>query len=158
MSEAGWGVCKHRALSCLFLKTSVTYHSHAIRLTHLKSTIQWFLYHHRVVQNHRQNPLWNILINPKRNPIPISNASPFLPNPSSPDRGHHKSTLCLNTFAHSGYLCVGTYNVWSLGTGVFDLASWFHGHPALPLLLPSRIPGFRYTRLCFLSPTDGNLG
>lgn len=121
---AGWGG-EQSALSCLFLKTSVRYNSHAIRLTHLKSTIQWSLYHHRVVQNHCQNPLWNIFIAPKRNPIPISSTSPFLPNPCSPDRGHHKSTLCLNTSAHSGYFYAWEHII----CGLLGLASftWLHG-------------------------------
>ena len=74
---------------------SLKYISHAIQFTHSKCIIQLFWYFHRVVRPTPQSILKHFH-HPKRNPIPISNDSPF-----PPALDNHKSTFCLHRFAYS---------------------------------------------------------
>jgi hypothetical protein len=72
--------------------------------------------------NNQHNQLCNALITPHKNPVPISDHSPFSPDPPPPNSKQSLSTIFLSRFAYPGhYIRKESYNMWSFVTDFFHL-------------------------------------
>lgn len=68
----------------LYITALLRCNSHSIQFNHLKCTIPWILVNSEFCSRHH-NQFEGICITPERNPKPISNHSPFTPNPPPPN-------------------------------------------------------------------------